>query len=69
LNELGPAAIALTSRLRGPVGLDIGAAMPEAIALSIVSEIHAWLAGNLVAQPQHLIEGPLSSRGVDLSFQ
>jgi xanthine/CO dehydrogenase XdhC/CoxF family maturation factor len=69
LNELGPAAIALTSRLRGPVGLDIGAAMPEAIALSIVSEIHAWLAGNLVAQPQHLIDGPLSSRGVDLSFQ
>lgn len=52
LNELGPAAEALSSRLRGPVGLDIGASTPEAIALSIVSQIHAWLAGRLVARPQ-----------------
>jgi xanthine/CO dehydrogenase XdhC/CoxF family maturation factor len=33
-------------RLHSPVGLDLGAVIPEAIALSIVSEIHAWLAGH-----------------------
>jgi xanthine/CO dehydrogenase XdhC/CoxF family maturation factor len=27
------------------VGIDIGAITPEAIALSIVTQIHAWLAG------------------------
>jgi len=44
-DELGAAADKLHGRLRGPVGLDIGAQTPEAIALSIVSQIHAWLAG------------------------
>jgi xanthine dehydrogenase accessory factor len=43
--ELGPLEQALKPRLRGPVGMDIGASTPEAIALSIVSQIHAWLAG------------------------
>jgi xanthine/CO dehydrogenase XdhC/CoxF family maturation factor len=42
----------LSERLRGPVGLDIGAATPESIALSIVSEVHASLAGRAVARPQ-----------------
>jgi xanthine/CO dehydrogenase XdhC/CoxF family maturation factor len=45
--ELGPLALELRSRLRGPVGIDIGAVIPEAIALAIVSEVHAWLAGRL----------------------
>jgi xanthine dehydrogenase accessory factor len=45
--ELGPLAHALQPRLRGPVGIDIGAVVPEAIALAIVSEVHAWLAGRL----------------------
>lgn len=43
--ELGSTAEALATRLRGPVGIDIGALTPEAIALSIVTQIHASLAG------------------------
>jgi xanthine dehydrogenase accessory factor len=43
--ELGPVAEALRFRVRGPVGIDIGAVTPEGIALAIVSQIHAWLAG------------------------
>jgi xanthine dehydrogenase accessory factor len=43
--ELGSTAERLKLRIRGPVGIDIGAATPEGIALSIVSQIHAWLAG------------------------
>jgi xanthine dehydrogenase accessory factor len=45
VQELGPLAAKLKSRLHGPVGLDIGAVTPEGIALAIVSQIHAWLAG------------------------
>ena len=43
--ELGQAAEALKTRVRGPVGIDIGAVTPEGIALAIVGQIHAWLAG------------------------
>jgi xanthine/CO dehydrogenase XdhC/CoxF family maturation factor len=49
--ELGPLADALKSRLRGPVGIDIGAVTPEGIALAIVTQIHAWLAGRGGAEP------------------
>ncbi len=45
LADLGPLAADLRERLRAPVGLDIGARTPEAIALATVAEIHAWLAG------------------------
>ena len=45
LTELGPAAAGLAGRLRAPVGLDIGARTPEAIALAVIAEIHAWIAG------------------------
>ncbi len=38
-----------TSRLYAPIGLDIGAHEPETIALSIVAEIQALLAGKLPA--------------------
>lgn len=43
--ELGAAAEGLRDRLRGPVGLDVGAATPEGIALAIVAELHAYVAG------------------------
>jgi xanthine dehydrogenase accessory factor len=44
-DELGPLTEMLGMRLHGPVGLDIGAQTPESIALAIVGQIHAWLAG------------------------
>jgi xanthine dehydrogenase accessory factor len=45
LSELGDKAAKLDGRLRGPIGLDIGAKTPETIALAIVSEIQAALSG------------------------
>ncbi len=45
LADLGPTATQLAGRLRAPIGLDIGGRAPESIALSIISEIHAHLAG------------------------
>ena len=39
LGEIGAADV----HVYGPAGLDIGAEMPESIALSIVAEIHAFL--------------------------
>ncbi len=45
LGDLGDPAPSLRARLRAPVGLDIGGRTPEAIALSIVGEVQAALAG------------------------
>jgi len=35
----------LEGRLHAPIGLDIGARTPEAIALAVAAELHAWFAG------------------------
>jgi len=45
LGMIGAAAAALRARLRGPVGLDLGALTPEGIALAIAAELHALFAG------------------------
>ena len=45
MHELGERAQRLHGRLYGPIGLDIGAATPEGIALAIVAEIQAVRAG------------------------
>jgi xanthine dehydrogenase accessory factor len=45
--EMGTVADGLRNRLHSPVGMDIGAVTPEAIALAIVAEVHAWLAARL----------------------
>jgi xanthine dehydrogenase accessory factor len=57
-HELGPAGEGLRERLHGPVGIDIGAVTPEGIAIAIVSQLHAWLAGAPVASQQRATGEP-----------
>jgi xanthine dehydrogenase accessory factor len=45
LSELGPEAQPLRRRLRSPVGFNLGGRTPEAIALAIVAEVHAFVYG------------------------
>jgi xanthine/CO dehydrogenase XdhC/CoxF family maturation factor len=45
LAALGARQTGLRGRLRGPLGIDIGALTPEAIALSTAAELHALVAG------------------------
>lgn len=45
LHELGALSPQDLTRLHAPVGLDIGAASPEGIAMSIVAQMHAALSG------------------------
>lgn len=45
LSELGAEARRLRPRLHAPVGLNLGGRTPEAIALAIVAEIHAFVHG------------------------
>ena len=45
MNDIGSRAEGFHGRLHGPIGLDIGATTPETIALAIISEVQAVLAG------------------------
>jgi xanthine/CO dehydrogenase XdhC/CoxF family maturation factor len=45
LRDLGADAQDLDARLRGPVGVDIGADSPESIALSILADLQSTLSG------------------------
>jgi xanthine/CO dehydrogenase XdhC/CoxF family maturation factor len=45
MSDIGANADLLRGRVHGPIGLDIGATTPETIALAIVSEVQAVLAG------------------------
>jgi xanthine dehydrogenase accessory factor len=49
LDDLGEDGGALASRLKGPVGIDIGADSAESIALSIAAEMQSVLARGVVA--------------------
>ncbi|MDE2450072.1 MAG: XdhC family protein, partial [Gammaproteobacteria bacterium] len=53
LSELGSEAERLRSRLRAPVGLNLGGRAPEAIALAIVAEIHAFVQGKQQVSSGH----------------
>ena len=56
--KAGDAAQRIAARVHGPVGLDIGAGTPEAIALAIVAQVHAVLAGRPAVQPRLPLEAP-----------
>jgi xanthine dehydrogenase accessory factor len=43
LGKMGQLAVSLRDRVSGPVGLDIGAKLPEEIGIAIMSEIVAHL--------------------------
>lgn len=51
LAALGDRAMRLRGRLRAPVGLDLGAVSPEAIALAIVAEVQGAVAGRTAMGP------------------
>jgi xanthine/CO dehydrogenase XdhC/CoxF family maturation factor len=54
LDQIGVNSATANVHVRGPAGLDIGAEMPESIALAIVAEIHACLnqrTGNELTPP------------------
>jgi len=63
LSQIGPLASRLRGRLHSPVGLDLGANNPEAIALAIAAEIQGRLGGRERIEPLLRIEteGPFGT--------
>jgi xanthine/CO dehydrogenase XdhC/CoxF family maturation factor len=53
LSQLGAEAQRLRPRLHAPVGLNLGGRTPEAIALAIVAEIHAFVHGTQQMSSAH----------------
>ncbi len=51
LSQMGPAATRLRGRLCSPIGLDLGADSPEAIALAIAAELQGHLRGRQRIEP------------------
>ena len=51
LEEVGAVGEKLRPRLKGPVGLDIGADSPESIAVSILAELQAGRSGAVAESP------------------
>ena len=64
LARLGSEARALSARLHAPVGLPLGGRTPEAVALAIVAELQAFLAGRL-AQAHERVAQRLRAAGGD----
>jgi len=59
LSELGPDVSSFDlTKLRAPIGLDIGADEPDEIALAIIAEIQAFFTGR-AAKPLHGFSEPL----------
>lgn len=61
-NRLREMADAPDVLIHGPVGLDIGAELPESIALAVVAEIHAVF-NNRDGQSLTILHGPCSRAG------
>lgn len=59
---------AWTERLRSPCGLDIGSEDPESIALSVVAEIKAFVAGRSGAPLIHA-DGAIHDRKADVGYR
>ncbi|MGA8708213.1 MAG: XdhC family protein [Steroidobacteraceae bacterium] len=51
LSQIGPPAARLRNRLSSPIGLDLGADSPEAIALAIAAELQGRLRGRQRIEP------------------